>query len=424
MTQILSTRLVMLAAAALLAAGSRALAEGGASALALPGVRVAQAEAPPPPPPEAEPAEPDGTPPTAAGGGRHLQLPDISFIGLALGKLSSDPRDTDRNRIGLEEAEIGIQSYVYPHLRADAYLVAPGHGEFKVELEEGYLTHEQLPLRLSGRLGKFFVPFGRDNQKHPHSWLYVRRPLAWQNLVSHESLTGNGLSLSWLAPTGRRLFLQVDAGTYSQAGHSHSHHHEEAEEHTLAARQEEDNDHGILEGPGANFSDKFYTARAWSGLGLGRAGELELGGSWARGTTEPLTLPGGGVANRSLVVTGVDLSYRRYGQGARRLLLRAEYLWHRYRPDVDGGTSTGYYALANYRFSRYGDFGLLYDWSEIPEAAGQHESALSAIYTHAVSEQSYARLQLTQGARPGQGSYSEAWLQLVWGMGPHTHQLE
>lgn len=424
--------LVFLTFAIAAATGARADASDPQTPAAL---QVAQAEtAPPPPPAEAETESPSGAQVPAPRGGRYLQLPDISFIGSAMGKLSDDRRDSARDRFGLDEAEIGIQSYVYPSIRADAFIVAPGHEDFKLELEEGYVTHEQLPLRFTGRLGKFFVPFGRDNQKHPHSWLYARRPLVWRNLVTHEALTGNGLSLSWLAPTRSRLFLQVDVGAYTKAGHSHSHEEVEAEEHEheeelegASARHEEEHEHehhDIPEGAGANFSDKFYTARAWSGIPIGALGELEFGGSWARGSTEQVALPSGAFGSRNLQLTGLDVSYRAYGKEARRFLLRAEHLWHRYRSDLGRDETKGYYALANYRWSKYSDFGVLYDWTEMPGLHGHHESALSAMFTRQFTEQTYARLQLTRGNRPGKRGYNEAWLQIVWGMGPHTHQLE
>lgn len=372
----------------------------------------AQAEAPPPPPEADLETATESAPST---GGRVLQLPDISFIGAAVGKLSTDRRDADRNRLRLDEAELGIQSYVYPGIRADAFLVAPGHEQFQVELEEGYLTHEQLPLRFTGRLGKFFVPFGRDNQKHPHSWLYTRRPLVWRNLVSEEALTGNGFSLSWLAPTRGRLFVQLEGGAYTQTGHSHDH-----DEETHA------HDTEIPQGHGAEFRDQFYTLRGWSGLGLGRWGELELGASWARGAAEPAVVTADPLVttSRSQQLTGIDVSYRRYGEQANRLLLRGEYLWQRLKSDVTRDTARGYYALGSYRFSRHDDVGLLYDWTQIPESGGQHESAISALYTRQFTEQTYGRLQLTHGNRPGKRGYNEARLQIVWGLGPHTHTLE
>ena len=81
--------------------------------------------------------------------------------------------------------------------------------------------------------------------------------------------------------------------------------------------------------------------------------------------------------------------------------------------------TTGYYALANYRWNKYNDFGVLYDWTEIPGLHGHHESALSAIFTRQFTEQTYARLQLTRGDRPGMRNYTEAWLQMVWDWPAH-----
>ncbi|MEI6501844.1 MAG: hypothetical protein WCP21_12555, partial [Armatimonadota bacterium] len=87
-------------------------------------------------------------------------------------------------------------------------------------------------------------------------------------------------------------------------------------------------------------------------------------------------------------------------------------------------TATGYYLFGNLRRDKYSSWGALYDWSEFPQAPNLHESATSLIYTKQFSEQYYIRLQGTHGSRPGDGSYDEAWLQWVWGVGPHTHNLE
>jgi hypothetical protein len=80
--------------------------------------------------------------------------------------------------------------------------------------------------------------------------------------------------------------------------------------------------------------------------------------------------------------------------------------------------------LGQYRRSKYSSLGLLYDWSEFPQVAARHESALSLIVTRQFSEQYYIRFMATRGSRPDDACYSEAWLQWVWGVGPHTHNLE
>jgi hypothetical protein len=80
-------------------------------------------------------------------------------------------------------------------------------------VEEGFLTVQNIGLGnlpLSATVGRRKVPFGRVNQLHPHSWPYIVQPYVLSNLVSGESLTGDGGYLSYLLPTGR-LFAQLDA---------------------------------------------------------------------------------------------------------------------------------------------------------------------------------------------------------------------
>ncbi len=55
-------------------------------------------------------------------GGHHLALPDISLIAQAKGKATDDKNDPDRQKLLLSEAELGIQGYVYPNVKADAFI--------------------------------------------------------------------------------------------------------------------------------------------------------------------------------------------------------------------------------------------------------------------------------------------------------------
>ena len=66
-----------------------------------------------------------------------------------------------------------------------------------------------------GALGKFSFPSGATI-KHP-LWLYVRRPV-WRNLVTHDVADRKWRGARRLAPTRSRLFLQLDAGAYTEAG--------------------------------------------------------------------------------------------------------------------------------------------------------------------------------------------------------------
>jgi hypothetical protein len=123
-------------------------------------------------------------------------------------------------------------------------------------------------------------------------------------------------------------------------------------------------------------------------------------------------------------LTGIDLSYRLFGEGDRRLLFRGEAVKRREKAASISSSAHGYYLFSNYRTSKYSSFGALYDWSEFPQDPTLHESAFSLIWTRQFSEQYYIRLQGTHGNRPGVDSYDELWVQWVWGVGPHSHVLE
>ena len=165
----------------------------------------------PPPPPDAV-AAPSGT--QASSNSRYLLLPDISFISLVKGLFTSDKTNPDRNKFIFDSGELAIQSFVYPGIKQDAFIVF-GNGEAVVE--EGYVTVQDLhfaKLPLSATVGRRKAPFGRVNQLHPHSWAYIEPPTVLKNLVADESLTGDGGYLSYLFPS--KFFLQLDAGYWSK----------------------------------------------------------------------------------------------------------------------------------------------------------------------------------------------------------------
>jgi hypothetical protein len=361
------------------------------------------------------PLEAEVTP--ATGSNRSLLLPDISLIVTGKGFLSNDRQDPDRNRMFLDEAELGIQGYVYPNVKADAYIVAAPSEDEPFDIEEGYLTFLSLRKNLNLVVGRKFAPFGRTGEQHPHSWLYSRQLIPRRNLIAEENLVGDGVLARFLLPTGKNLFANLDVG-YWQAGGGHTHDEEEGE--------------GFPRGPGAGFNDNFYSARLWLGRSFGRNSELEIGGSYARGKSEAEAEHEGEegeeeeheVSRGRVALTGVDLTYRRYLSNDRRLLLRGEYF--RYKPSggLESNRATGYYLLGNYRLDKRNDVGLLYEKSELPLFPGDHEKAWSLIYTRQFSESFYLRLHGTHGSRPGKGSYNEAYVQLTWGIGPHTHELE
>ncbi len=396
--------------------------------------RVVRAQdTPPPPPPPPEESDPSGTPPlttpmappapgtplppspsggtTGGGGGRYLLLPDISLNGIFLGHLANDHRDSLRDRFRLDQAELAVQSYVYPQVKLDSFIVFAGEGG--VSVEEGYLTFQNVSvarLPMSAVVGRRKVSFGRVNQLHPHSWLYTVQPAVLSSLVSGESLTGDGAYLSYLLPTGS-LFAQLDLGLWSQS--------EQTEEITVP----NDPTSQIILSPGAGFADKFGTARlllAREALG----GSLEFGASVAGGRGAQYSLANGGPTERpNILLLGLDLTYRRAGTGASRLLLRGEYLQHHQK---DGGfrrTVDGYYLFADQRIDAFRSIGLRYDSTRFPYAEG-HQRDISLIGTQQLTEATLYRIQLIHGDRPDKHGFDEIHLELIFGVGPHTHNLE
>ncbi len=347
----------------------------------------------------------------AAGNRNYLLLPDVSFVGQVKGILSSDKRNEERNALRLTEGELAIQGAVYPNVAAQAFIVGSPSEDEPLQIEESYLNFIGVRKNLNVIVGRKFVPFGRTGEQHNHSWLYTRQLLPFQNLVSREALTGNGALFRYLLPTGK-IYTNLDIGIWKGTG--------------AGSIGNDPFGTTLPVGAGAAFSGNFQSARLWSGIPLGPKQELEVGASYARGGASAVDGNGNTLAGGRNTLSGLDISYRKFSGANKRLLLRSEYFRSRPSNGLEQvfNSASGYYSLANYRFSKYADLGLLYENSGFPQAANARENASSLIYTKQFTEQFYTRLQLTLGDSPLGGSYNQAILQFVFGLGPHTHNLE
>jgi len=141
------------------------------------------------------------SPPPAAVRSAPSANPDMSVIGDFRGSYQSNlSRNFDAN---LHEAEISLQSVVDPYARADFFFSMsrdPVTGEFKADVEEGYLTTLALPAHLQLKVGKFKQMLGRINPVHPHAWVFVDAPGAYKRYFGEEGMNDEGLQLSWLLP--------------------------------------------------------------------------------------------------------------------------------------------------------------------------------------------------------------------------------
>jgi hypothetical protein len=133
-------------------------------------------------------------------------LPDISVIG---DFQAAYRNNTTRNfNAGIHEAELSLQSVVDPYARADFFFTAGKdslNGNFRIDLEEGYVTTLSLPAHLQLKAGKFKSAMGRINPVHPHALPFISLPNAYENYFG-EGINDEGVSLSWLIPNS--LFYQ------------------------------------------------------------------------------------------------------------------------------------------------------------------------------------------------------------------------
>tara|TARA_R110002073_G_scaffold84612_3_gene201617 strand:+ start:90508 stop:91836 length:1329 start_codon:yes stop_codon:yes gene_type:complete len=127
--------------------------------------------------------------------------------------LHSDVHDHDEHAhdaltsgFNLRETEIVMSGTVDPYF--DAFLTAALSGD-GIELEEAWFQSRNLPAGLQLKGGKFLSGFGYHNEKHTHSWDFADQNLAYLSLLGDHGLSGNGLQLTWLAPTP--FFIQLGA---------------------------------------------------------------------------------------------------------------------------------------------------------------------------------------------------------------------
>lgn len=338
----------------------------------------------------------------AVSAGRALQLPDISVIGNVLGNFTTNKSFTDRNNLNLNELEIAFQSGVYPGVRADAIVSMEKEESYQASLEEGYLTISELGARgLGARLGKLRAPFGKVNPIHPHHRPYADQPAVVTAFLGEDGLFIQGGSLTYLFPS-TTTFINFEGGRFRVGGQS-----------------EDDGTETEAEPPG--IDDFVSIGRLSLSRAVNELSEVELGLSALHGSgVDPLN-----ASNRDHVtLTGIDLSYQRWPTAFTKLLLRSEYMMHRSNPGGKSDTRSGYYLLATYKPGRYWEYGTRYDNTQFPAPTTGKETGWTTFVTKYLNESTYLRGQFKHSDAPSTGSANEVFLQMVWGIGPHSHALQ
>lgn len=325
---------------------------------------------------------------------KRLDLPDISVVGDVTGTFSDDKTEADRNKIVLRKCEVALQGYLYPDMRADVFVAlhrCADEGKYKAELEEGYISFLRTPIpNLSLKAGKKLLDFGKINPRHPHHWNFVDRPEVLKSYLGDHGLAGQGVNFSYLLPTP--FFFQWDLGAWHvDSEHNHS-------EDILGLAQET------------------YSTRLWSSFALTENQELELGLSGVRGYGTHYY-----EHKDKVKVGGIDLTYRYIGEKYRRLIFQNEFLFLNRDVPVGDLDRWGFYSHLNYRFDKYWDVGMRYDWMETPFPDKKEKSFISGILTRSLTETTKLRLQYKYDIKDDDHT---VYLQAGFGIGPHAHPLE
>jgi len=327
-------------------------------------------------------------------------IPDISVIANLLANFTDNHADDNRGKVRVKEAELAFQGYVYPGVHADLIAALeqeydPNGSSTETDLEEASLSFLELPCDLQARVGRQLIAFGKLNPLHPHHWPFADRPLVYQNFFGEHNWYDDGVNVNTLIPNPWDLYWKVSAGVFNgrHLGHAHAH-----ETQTHAEPIE--------------WQGRVYAGRTSVNVPFARSDDLDLGYSLACDS------------GRDTLLHAVDLTVtHRWANSYRRLTWQTEYLY----TEVDHNSlyRGGLYSMLLLTLDKYWQIGTRYDWSEALEAGQEEEWALTPFITRFFNESFYARAQYRyRRMLDDHAAENTLFLQLVWGMGPHSHRLE
>jgi len=353
----------------------------------------------PPQPQSAAPA-----PASTAKGISNAFNPAISVNALFGGGYSTSPETTRQltnpdfhNGFNFQEAEFQFTADVDPYWKANFILAVDRAGN--AELEEGYVTSEQLPYDLlprdtSLKLGKFFAGFGKHNLLHAHQFPFIDRPLINQATFGDEGLKEPGLGLSYLLPTSwfSELTFQGLAG----------------ENESLFRAGEESKRRGAYLGRWKNFFD------------VSDSTTLELGNSYIAGRNSD-------AGHRLSQAIGVDLTmkWRPLRQATEKgLVWQNEYIYFsRDRERDPASRGGGLYSSLQYQFARNWWIQGRYDLLGVPKLDDGRKNRWTTLLALVPSEFSTLRLQHSYTTQTRGKSVNEILLQMNFTIGSHpAHQ--
>jgi hypothetical protein len=365
-------------------------------------------------------------------------LPDISAVGDLVGDFS--PKGTtqgDRSRFSVREVELAVQAVVDPYFRGDVFL---GISDLEgISVEQAYLTTTSLPNQLELKLGRFLMPFGKQNTTHRHDLHTIEYPWVIQTFLSDDGLKGTGLWGSRVfAPFGFFQELQLTAVDRLSP---------QAEDLTTA------------EDVNKSLTGLGFSARLRNYVDLSEAANLELSFSAITGKREqPLdrtytTLVESGTSSQLVArdvnatlarqsTFGADFTFRwrPLQQGLYKSFILQSEVMHQVNerdpalpavticpgpacgtPTYAGPTRdfTGAYAFARYQTSQRTFLGARYDYVQNPQTDGRTLNAGSVYLEWFPSEFSKLAAGYEAVKNSGDDLLNRLLIQATFALGPH-----
>lgn len=288
----------------------------------------------------------------------------------------------------LRTLEMSAQAWMDPN--AWAYFVGATEGE-EVAIEEAAIHYTGLG-NSTIRAGRFFIDFGKQMQIHPHELRTLERPLVLRAYLGEE-VKGDGVQWDHWMPVGDDAAVRWSLGAFASLLPEES----EFPTAEVVTEVDERKDAGDLN----------FTVRVTGFTDVGESGMLQLGAS-ARAIPDYSVIDevnALGETGLDSTVFGVDVSYGWSGEtGEERLTLGAEALFSTGDngfsvddPDTTPGTGDetltvlddsvfGYYAYADYAWSRFHSAGAQFSSAELPDAGNSDVSEIEIYYTRWLSE--------------------------------------
>ncbi len=252
-----------------------------------------------------------------------------------LRSLQGGHHDPNTRGFTLQQAEVQMTGAVDPFFQGQFVLVSAiegATGETVVEVEEAWLTTQNLPYNLQVRAGVYLTDFGRLNPVHPHAWDFQDQPVLWSRLFGEDGMRGPGARLSWLAPT--RTFLEATFGVQSPRGETQ--HSFLSSEESYAERSIGGRPYGGADRPTRSWQDYVYHARLATSIDPSAATTLGAGLSGVFG-------PNATGPEASTTILGADVMWRWRPLDNRRgypfFKVQAEVAWRRFGASAQVDTS-------------------------------------------------------------------------------------